>query len=293
MVAWMIDRFGSDEQRQRFLPKLCTMEHLASYCLTEPGAGSDAAALKTQRRARRRSLRPQRRRSSSSPAPASPISTSSMVRTGEARRLAASRPSSSRRTRPASPSARTRRRWAGTRSRRAQVIFEDARVPVANRLGEEGIGFKIAMAGLDGGRLNIGACSLGGAQAALDKSLAYAKERKAFGAAHRRFPGAAIQARRHGDRARSARSFLWRAAAALDAKAPDATQALRDGQALRHRHRLRGRQRGAADPRRLRLPGRLRHREDRPRPARPPDPRRHQRDHAPDRRRARWSGRGN
>ena len=77
--------------------------------------------------------------------------------------------------------------------------FRGARVPVANRLGPEGIGFKIAMAGLDGGRLNIAACSLGGAQAALDKALAYAGERKAFGAAHRRFPGPAVPSRRHGD----------------------------------------------------------------------------------------------
>ena len=80
------------------------------------------------------------------------------------------------------------------------VIFENVRVPVANRLGDEGIGFQIAMAGLDGGRINIGACSLGGAQAAFDKALAYMSERKAFGKRARRIPGAAVPPRRHGDR---------------------------------------------------------------------------------------------
>jgi alkylation response protein AidB-like acyl-CoA dehydrogenase len=104
------------------------------------------------------------------------------------------------------------------------VIFENCRIPVANRLGEEGIGFKIAMAGLDGGRLNIAACSLGGASAALDKSLAYMKERKAFGKRIADFQALQFRLADMATELEAARTFLWRAASALDAKTPDATQ---------------------------------------------------------------------
>jgi alkylation response protein AidB-like acyl-CoA dehydrogenase len=104
------------------------------------------------------------------------------------------------------------------------VILEDARVPVANRLGPEGIGFKIAMAGLDGGRLNIGACSLGGAQAALDKALAYTADRKAFGRSIADFQAVQFRLADMATELEAARTFLWRAAAALDDKAPDATR---------------------------------------------------------------------
>jgi len=104
------------------------------------------------------------------------------------------------------------------------VILEDARVPVANRLGPEGIGFKIAMAGLDGGRLNIGACSLGGAQAALDKALAYTADRKAFGRSIADFQALQFRLADMATELEAARTFLWRAAAALDDKAPDATK---------------------------------------------------------------------
>lgn len=103
------------------------------------------------------------------------------------------------------------------------VIFENARVPVANRLGEEGIGFKIAMAGLDGGRLNIAACSLGGAQAALDKALAYMKDRKAFGKRLDEFQALQFKIADMATELEAARTFLWRAAAALDRKDPDAS----------------------------------------------------------------------
>jgi alkylation response protein AidB-like acyl-CoA dehydrogenase len=105
-----------------------------------------------------------------------------------------------------------------------QVILDGARVPVANRLGEEGIGFKIAMAGLDGGRLNIGACSLGGAQAALDRSLAYARDRKAFGQRIADFQSLQFTLADMATELEGARTFIWRAAAALDAKALDATK---------------------------------------------------------------------
>ena len=104
------------------------------------------------------------------------------------------------------------------------VIFEDARVPVANRLGAEGEGFRFAMAGLDGGRLNIGACSLGGAQAALEKALGHMRERKAFGKRLDEFQALQFRLADMATELEVARTFLWRAAAALDAKAPDATR---------------------------------------------------------------------
>jgi len=104
------------------------------------------------------------------------------------------------------------------------VIFENARVPVENRLGEEGIGFKIAMAGLDGGRLNIAACSIGGAQGALDKALAHMAERKAFGKRLADFQALQFRLADMATELEAARSFLWRAAAALDAKAGNATE---------------------------------------------------------------------
>ena len=119
------------------------------------------------------------------------------------------------------------------------VIFEDARVPVANRLGEEGIGFKIAMAGLDGGRLNIAACSLGGAQIALEKTLAYMKERKAFGKRLDEFQALQFRLADMATALEASRTFLWRAAAALDRKDAERHAALRHGQALRHRRLLR------------------------------------------------------
>src|SRR6478736_1778280 len=103
------------------------------------------------------------------------------------------------------------------------VIFENARVPVENRLGDEGIGFKIAMAGLDGGRINIAACSLGGAQSALDKSLAYMKERKAFGKRLDEFQALQFRLADMATELEAARTFVWRAAAALDRKDPDAS----------------------------------------------------------------------
>jgi alkylation response protein AidB-like acyl-CoA dehydrogenase len=104
------------------------------------------------------------------------------------------------------------------------VIFENCRVPVGNRIGEEGVGFRIAMAGLDGGRLNISACSVGGAQAALDKALGYMRERKAFGKRLDEFQALQFRLADMAIELEAARTLLWRAAAALDAKTADATQ---------------------------------------------------------------------
>src|SRR6202008_2413137 len=179
MASWMIDAFGNEAQRKKWLPKLCTMELLASYCLTEPGSGSDAAARRTRagRDGDNYVLNGQKQVTSGAgssdlyvvmvrPGADGPGGISTLVVEGN--------------TPGVSLGANERKMGWNAQPTRA-VIFENARVPVANRLGDEGIGFKIAMAGLDGGRLNITACSLGGAQSALDKARAYMKERKAFG----------------------------------------------------------------------------------------------------------------
>lgn len=222
MCAWMIDRYGSQDQRQSWLPRLCSMEHLASYCLTEPGAGSDAAALKTKavRDGEHYVLDGQKQFISG--AGVSDLYVV-MVRTGEAGPGGISTLVVEKGTPGLSFGANEKKMGWNAQPTRA-VIFENCRVPVANRLGPEGIGFKIAMAGLDGGRLNIGACSLGGAQAALDKSLAYAQERKAFGARIADFQALQFKLADMATELEAARSLLWRAASALDAKTPDATR---------------------------------------------------------------------
>lgn len=222
MCAWMIDRYGSAEQRAAFLPKLCTMEHLSSYCLTEPGAGSDAASLTTKavRDGDHYILDGQKQFISG--AGVSDLYVV-MVRTGEAGPSGISTVVVEKGTPGLSFGANEKKMGWNAQPTRA-VIFENCRVPVANRLGPEGIGFKIAMAGLDGGRLNIGACSLGGAQSALDKALAYAQERKAFGSRIADFQALQFKLADMATELEAARSLLWRAAAALDAKTPDATK---------------------------------------------------------------------
>jgi alkylation response protein AidB-like acyl-CoA dehydrogenase len=222
MSAWMIDRYGSGDQRRRFLPALCTMERLASYCLTEPGAGSDAAALKT------RAVRDGDHyvvngvKQFISGAGVSDVYVT-MVRTSEGGASGISTLVVEKDTPGLSFGANEKKMGWNAQPTRA-VIFEDARVPVANRLGEEGIGFKIAMSGLDGGRLNIGACSLGGAQAALDKALSYAGDRKAFGSRLADFQALQFKLADMATELECARTFLWRAAASLDAGALDATK---------------------------------------------------------------------
>ncbi|MET3893679.1 alkylation response protein AidB-like acyl-CoA dehydrogenase [Bosea sp. OAE506] len=222
MCAWMIDRYGSAEQRASFLPKLCTMEHLASYCLTEPGAGSDAAALKTKAVLDGDHYILDGQKQFISGAGVSDLYVV-MVRTGEAGPSGISTLVVEKGTPGLSFGANEKKMGWNAQPTRA-VIFENCRVPVANRLGPEGIGFKIAMAGLDGGRLNIGACSLGGAQSALDKALAYAGERKAFGSRIADFQALQFKLADMATELEAARSLLWRAAAALDAKTPDATK---------------------------------------------------------------------
>lgn len=222
MAAWMIDSYGSDAQRQRWLPKLCSMEQVASYCLTEPGSGSDAAALRTRavRDGDHYILDGQKQFISGAGANDLYVV---MVRTGGDGPGGISTLVVEKDTPGLSFGANERKMGWNAQPTRT-VIFENARVPVANRLGDEGIGFKIAMAGLDGGRLNIGACSLGGAQAALDKTLAYMKERKAFGKRLDEFQALQFRLADMATELEAARTLLWRAAAALDRKDAEATK---------------------------------------------------------------------
>ncbi|HEX8666588.1 MAG TPA: acyl-CoA dehydrogenase family protein [Beijerinckiaceae bacterium] len=221
MAAWMIDRFGSDAQRQKWLPKLVTMETLASYCLTEPGAGSDAAALKTRasRDGDHYVLHGQKQFISGAGAGDLYVV---MARTGGEGPSGISTLVVPGDTPGVQLGANERKMGWNAQPTRA-VIFDGARVPVENRLGEEGTGFKIAMAGLDGGRLNIAACSVGGAQAALDKALAYMRERRAFGKKLTEFQALQFRLADMATELEAARLFLYAAAAAYDRDEPDAT----------------------------------------------------------------------
>ena len=221
MASWMIDAYGSEAQRRRWLPKLCTMEWLASYCLTEPGAGSDAAALRTRAVRDGDDYVVNGQKQFISGAGRSDVYVA-MVRTGQDGPGGISTLVIPGDTPGLSFGANEHKMGWNAQPTRA-VIFENVRVPVANRLGDEGIGFKIAMAGLDGGRLNIAACSLGGAQTALDKTLAYTRERKAFGKRLDEFQALQFRLADMAIELEAARTFLWRAAAALDRKDPEAT----------------------------------------------------------------------
>ena len=222
MAAWMVDAYGSPDQRQEWLPDLTSMRHLASYCLTEPGAGSDAAALKTTavRDGDNYVLNGQKQFISG--AGVSDLYVV-MARTGGdgARGISALLVPAG--TAGLQFGANERKMGWNAQPTRA-VIFENARVPVANRLGEEGTGFRIAMAALEGGRLNIAACSLGGAQAALDKSVAYLRERRAFGKSLSEMQALQFRIADMATELEAARTFLWRAATALDKKDADAGQ---------------------------------------------------------------------
>jgi alkylation response protein AidB-like acyl-CoA dehydrogenase len=220
MCAWMIDAYGSPEQRRQWVPALTSMEILASYCLTEPQAGSDAAALATtaQRDGDHYVLNGQKQFISGAGVSGLYLV---MARTGGEGAKGISTIVVPAGTPGLHLGANERKMGWNAQPTRA-VTFADARVPVANRLGEEGIGFRIAMSALDGGRLNIAACSLGGAQSALDKAIAYLAQRSAFG--HPLSDMQALQFR-IADMAtelEAARSLLWRAAAALDGKEAEA-----------------------------------------------------------------------
>jgi alkylation response protein AidB-like acyl-CoA dehydrogenase len=222
MVAWMLDAFGSTELRERFLPDLCSMAKFGSYCLTEPDSGSDAASLKT--RATRmddhyvldgtKAFISGGGRSDvylvmARTAPGGPRGISCFLVENGTEGL----------------SFGAQEKKLGWHSQpTAMVIFDRCRVPLANRIGVEGQGFKIAMAALDGGRLNIAACSLGGAQLCLDRTVAYMKERRQFGSRLADFQALAFRVADYATELEAARLLMYRAAAALDTHEPGATR---------------------------------------------------------------------
>ena len=222
MASWMIDRFGGDPIRRRFLPKLTTMELIASYCLTEPGAGSDAASLATTARLDGDHYVLNGSKAFISGAGVSDIYVC-MVRTGGPGPKGISTVVVEKGTPGLSFGANEKK--LGWKSQpTALVNFDNCRVPVANRVGEEGQGFSIAMAGLDGGRINIASCSLGGAGFALDTAKAYLGQRKQFGKPLSDFQALQFKLADMATELDAARLLVRRAAHALDNKDPKATQ---------------------------------------------------------------------
>lgn len=219
MVAWMVDRFGNDAQRAAWLPQLCTMETLASYALTEPGVGSDAAALSTRavRDGDEYVLNGTKQFISGAGASGLYVVMARTADTGSAGISAFLVPDGT----PGLSFGTLEKKMGWNAQPTRQVVFEDLRIPAANLLGMEGAGFSIAMKGLNGGRVNIGACSLGGGQAALDKSISYLKERSAFGAPLIGQQALLFQIAQMQTALESARTMVWRAADALESGSKD------------------------------------------------------------------------
>ncbi|WP_327095732.1 acyl-CoA dehydrogenase family protein [Nocardia vinacea] len=219
MVGWMIDNYGNAEQRNYWLPRLTSMEWLGSYALTEPGVGSDAAALSTKAVRDGDDYLLTGVKQFISGAGSTDVYVI-MARTGDAGARGISAFIVPADTPGISFGANEKKMgWNAQPTR--QVILDNARVPAANLLGVEGNGFRIAMNGLNGGRLNIAACSLGGGQAALEKSVAYLAQRKAFNSRLLDNPALQFQLADMRTSLEAARTLLWRAAAALDADADD------------------------------------------------------------------------
>jgi len=222
MAAWMIDHFGSDDLKARYLPSMIGCERLGSYCLTEPGSGSDAAALKTRAVRDGDDYVVSGSKAFISGGGQNEIYVT-MVRTGEEGPKGISCLVVEKDMPGVSFGAQEKKLgWHSQPT--AQVNFDAVRVPLANRIGAEGEGFRIAMAGLDGGRLNIGACSLGGAQRCLDEAVAYTKERKQFGQPIADFQSTQFTLADMETELQAARMLLYAAAAKVTANAPDKTR---------------------------------------------------------------------
>ena len=222
MVAWMIDAFGAAGQRRRFLPRLTSMEHFASYCLTEPDAGSDAASLITKAVRDGDHYVLDGTKAFISGGGVSDVYLV-MARTGGRGPKGISCFAVEKGTPGLGYGAREKK--LGWKSQpTAMVTLESCRVPVDNRIGAEGDGFKIAMAGLDGGRLNIAACSLGGAQFCLERTLDYMRERKQFGTRLADFQALRFRVADYASELESARLMLRRAAVAVGRGEPHATR---------------------------------------------------------------------
>lgn len=222
MCAWMIDTFGTEEQRQKWLPKMCSMELLSSYCLTEPGSGSDASALRTKAEKDGNGWILNGTKAFISGAGHTDLYLA-MARTGEDGPKGISAVLVEAGTQGLSFGAEERKMgWRAQPT--AQVQFDDCKIPADHLLGKEGKGFKYAMAGLDGGRLNIAASALGAAQFALTKSIEYAKDRKAFGKPIAEFQSLQFKLADMATELEAARAFLYQAAWKLDNKTPNASQ---------------------------------------------------------------------
>ncbi|WP_421935443.1 isobutyryl-CoA dehydrogenase [Phenylobacterium sp.] len=222
MASWMIDRFGSDDLRRRYLPKLTTMEFVASYCLTEPGSGSDAAAMKTTAMKDGDHYVLNGSKAFISGAGYSDVYVV-MARTGGqgAKGVSAFVVENGA---PGLSFGAQERKMGWNAQPTAMVNFDDCRVSEANRIGAEGDGFKFAMAGLDGGRINIASCSLGGAGLALDTAKSHLETRKQFGQALKEFQGLQWRFADMATELDAARLMVRRAAHSLDTKHPNATQ---------------------------------------------------------------------
>ncbi len=221
MASWMIDFFGSDVVRKKFVPKLTTMEYFASYCLTEPGSGSDAAALRTKAVRDGDHYVLNGAKAFISGGGHSNVYVT-MVRTGGDGAGGISCiavPGDA----PGLSFGAQERKMGWNSQPTAQVLFDDCRVPVENLVGNEGEGFKIAMMGLDGGRLNIGACSIGAARACLEAAQSYTADRKQFGKPVGEFQAVQFKLADMATELEAARLMIRQAASKLDARDPEAT----------------------------------------------------------------------
>lgn len=223
MCAWMVDSFGSDEQIKDILPDLCSMEKICSYCLTEPGSGSDAAALQTRAVLQDDGLYSLNGTKSFISGGGISDLYLVMARTGSDGPEGISAFFVEHGTDGLSFGANERKMGWNIQPT-SEVRFDECCVPSSNLLGKEGEGFRYAMMGLDGGRLNIAACALGGAQSALDKTLVYMKERKAFGRSLSDFQALQFRLADMEIELQAARVFLRQAAWKLDRKDVDATK---------------------------------------------------------------------
>lgn len=222
MMTWMTDRFGDDALRARFVPGLASCDLVGSYCLTEPGAGSDAASLKTRAVRDGDSYVLNGSKMFISAAGWSDLYLV-MARTSDDGARGISAFIVEKGTEGLSFGKKEQK--MGWRAQPTAVVnFDDCRIPAENLIGEEGQGFKIAMAGLDGGRLNIAAASLGGAQEALVRSIRYAQERKQFGQSISDFQATQFKLADMETELQASRAFLYEAAHRMDAKTEDATK---------------------------------------------------------------------
>ncbi|MDV7269608.1 acyl-CoA dehydrogenase family protein [Thioclava sp. A2] len=222
MCGGMIDKFGTDADKARWLPDLCSMEKVFSYCLTEPGSGSDAAALRTRAEKTDAGWKLNGTKAFISGGSYSDCYLT-MVRTGEDGPKGISTMVIEDGTAGLSFGALEKKMgWKAQPT--AQVQFDDCEIPSENLIGQEAKGFTYAMAGLDGGRLNIAASALGGAQQALNQTLVYMGERKAFGRSIDQFQALQFRLAEMETKLQAARTFLRQAASKLDDGTPDATK---------------------------------------------------------------------